>query len=152
MASITLAGYAAIVAAGATVVGAVNTSKARREQRRQNAIANRIAANKRMRDIKRAIALSRVRRAELQSQGFQLGVAGGTAVSGSVAAVTSDVAGSIAASNQQFTGQQALTAVSDRISALQSNAATAGAIGAIAGQFTGAQGQQNIAAIKSIAG
>lgn len=140
-----------VIAAGAAIFGAVQQRKVAKEQRRQNRVSNRIAANKRMRDIRRSIALARVRRAELQSQGFQLGVAGGSAVAGAVGALTTDVSTAIGASQQQFTGQLALTAISDRISRIQQNAATAQAIGSIASTFSGAAGAQNVAAVQDIA-
>lgn len=145
----------AIIAVVATVFSAVQQRKAAKAQRKQNKVANRIAQNKRMRDIRRQIALQRVRRAEIQAAGFQLGVAGGSAVAGATGGLTSDLGSSIGAANQQFTGQQAITAISDRISRFQQNAATAGAIGSIAGSFAGVpgtEGAQNRAAIESLVG
>ena len=123
----------AVVAVGTAIFGAVQQRKASKAQQRQNKVANRIASNKRMRDIRRQIALSRVRRAELESAGFQLGVSGGSSVAGATGALASDTGASIGAANQQLTGQRAITSISDRISGLQSSAATAGAIGGIAG-------------------
>lgn len=150
MAAITSIILGAVAVAG--VAGsAIQSRKASKEQRRQNKVANRIAGNKRMRDIRRAIAQSRIRRAEIESQGFQFGVSGGSAVSGATGGLQSDLGSNIGASNQQFTGQQAITSISDRISGLQSSAATFGAIGNIAGNFTGPQGAQNIAAIQGLA-
>jgi len=126
--------------------------KAGREQRRQNQIQNRIAATKRVRNIRRTIAEARVRRAQTEAAGFQFGVAGGSAVQGAVAGITGDVGGAIGAANQQFTGQQAIAESQNRISQFQQSAATFGAISSLAGQFSGAQGSQNIAAIQSLTG
>ena len=119
-----------VVAAG---VSAVQQRKAAKVQRRQNEVSNRIQANQRVRSVKRAIAASRVRAGEIQAAGFQGGVAGGTAVSGALGGLRSDLGSSIGASNQQLTGQQQLSSLSNRISSLQSGAATAGAVSSIAG-------------------
>lgn len=138
----------AVVSAIAAVFSAVRTRKAGKEQRRQNEIQNRIAATKRVRNIRRSIAQARIRRAQVESSGFQLGVSGSTAVSGAVAGITSDVGGVIGAANQQFTGQQAIVASQNRVSQFQQQAATFGAISNLAGQFN----DQNIAAITDLAG
>lgn len=119
-----------IVAAG---VSAIQTRKAAKAQRRQNEVSNRIAANQRMRSVKRSIAAGRVRAGEIQAAGFAGGVAGGTAVSGALGGLRSDVAGAVGASNQQFTGQVAVSNISNQISRLQSSAATAGAVSSISG-------------------
>ena len=126
----TALGVISVVLAG---VSAVQQRKAAKVQRKQNEVSNRIAANQRMRSVKRSIAASRVRAGEVQAAGFQGGVAGGTAVSGALGGIRSDLGSAIGASNQQFTGQQALTGLSNRISSLQSSAATFGAVGGIAG-------------------
>ena len=131
---------------------AVAQRKASKAQRKQNEIQNRIAATRRARDIRRSIAQRRIRTADIQAAGFQLGVAGGTAQVGAQAGVVSDTAGAIGAANQQFTGQQAISSLSDRISSLQSTAQTFQSVGAIAGQFSGAQGAQNTAAITDLVG
>lgn len=138
----------AVISAIAAVFSAVRTRKAGKEQRRQNEIQNRIAATKRVRNIRRSIAEARIRRGQAESAGFQLGVAGGTAVQGAVSGIISDVGGVIGAANQQFTGQEAIVASQNRISALQQQASTFGAISSLAGQFN----DQNIAAITDLAG
>ena len=146
------AGFA-IFTAVTGVASIVQQRKAARVQRRQNKVANRIAANKRIRDIKRAIALSRIRRAELQSAGFQLGVAGGTPTLGAVGGAQSDVASQIGESNVQFTGQQVIASLSDRISSLQSSAQTFAGIQQLSGMFTGGPGSvgaQNRAAVAGL--
>ncbi len=143
----------AVITALAGVGSIVQQRRAAKVQRRQNRVANRIAANKRIRDIKRAIALSRIRRAELQSAGFQLGVAGGTPTLGAVGGAQTDVASQIGASNIQFTGQQAIASLAERISSLQSSAQTFGAIQQLSGMFTGGPGSvgaQNRAAIAGL--
>ena len=74
---------------------------------------------------------------------------------GSVAGVTSDTAGAIGASNLQFTGQQAVADLADRISGFQSPQAAFGAVQSIAGSFsggTGSEGAQNRAAFSSAFG
>ena len=123
----------AVVAVVAAGVSAVQQRKAAKVQRKQNEVSNRIAANQRIRSVKRSIAAGRVRRGEVIAAGFRGGVSGGSAVAGATGGLASDVSSSIAASNQQLTGQQALTTLSDRISSLQSSAATAGAVSSIAG-------------------
>lgn len=137
---------AQIVAGAAAVAGVVQQRKAGKEQRRQNEIQNRIAATRRVRAVRRNIAASRIRRAEVQSAGFEFGVAGGTAVQGAEFGITGDLASSIGASNQQFTGQQAVVASQNRVSSLQQSAATFGGIANLAGQFD----EQAVASITSL--
>lgn len=147
------------VAIGLAIFGAVGSireqRKVRKAQKRQAEVANRIAANKRVRDIKRSVALSRIRRGELEAAGFQLGVAGSTTVAGAAGGARSDVASQVAASNQQFTGQQAIATLADRIAGFQARAGTFAAVGAIAGQFTGGTGSvgaQNRASVGEFLG
>ena len=109
----------AIVAAIGAVAGAVEQRKISKAQRRQNKLTNKIAAITRQRSIKRSIASSRITVAQQQAAGFQLGVAGGTAVQGAAAGVVSDVASTIGASNLQFTGQQFISGFQDEISRAQ---------------------------------
>lgn len=153
MASITATQFFAFVTAAAAVGSAVKQRKISKEQKKQNKIQNRMAALARRRNIRKLIAQSRISRANAQSVGFQLGVGGSTAVEGATAGITSDTASSVGASNQQFTGQQAISSITDRISSLQSASAGFQAVGALAGQFTGgagSQGAQNRAAISSL--
>ena len=154
MAAITSIIIAGVAIAG-TAISIQQQRKASKEQRRQNKVSNRIAANKRMRDIRRSIAAQRIRRGEIQAQGFQFGVSGSSAVAGATGGLRSDLASNIGASNQQFTGQQAITSISDRISSLQSSASTFGSIASIAGNFTGGEGSagaQNRAAVSGVFG
>ncbi len=109
--------------------------KASKEQKKQNNIKNRIEATKRVRGIKRSIAASRIRRAELQASGFAGGISGSSAVSGAVGSLGSDVSSSIGASNQQFTGQQAIIDSQNKIAGFQSQAQMFSGIANIAGQF-----------------
>lgn len=122
----------------AAVIGIKKQRDVSKEQRRQNSIRNRIASTKRVRDIKRAVAATRVRRAEAQAAGFDLGVSGGSAVQGAVAGISGDLASSLAAANQQFTGQQAIAASQNIISSLQQDIATLGAVGQLATQVSSA--------------
>jgi len=137
---------AAVIGAVAAVGSVVQARKAGKAQRRQAQISNRIAATRRVRDVRRSIAEARIRRAQAQSAGFEFGVAGGTAAQGAAFGVTGDLASSIGASGQQFTGQQVLAAGQDRISSLQQSAATFGGIANLAGQFD----EQSVAAITSL--
>jgi len=148
MASVGIGTILKFVVAAAAVSSAVQSRKAGKEQRRQNEIQNRIAATSRVRNIRRSIAEARVRRAQAESAGFQLGVSGGTAVQGASAGITSDLGGVIGAANQQFTGQQAISASQNRVSSFQQSAATFGSVASLAGQFN----EQNIAAITDLAG
>lgn len=141
-----MATAALVVGAAAGVSSIVQQRKAGKEQRRQNQIQNRIAATKRVRDVRRSIAAARIRRAEVQSAGFEFGVAGGTAVQGAEFGITGDLASSIGAANQQLTGQQAVVASQNRVSSLQQSAATFGGIANLAGQFD----EQAVAAITSL--
>lgn len=134
------------ISAIAAVSGAVSARKGQKEQIRQNQIRNRIAATRRIRNVRRRIAEARIRRAEVQAQGVTLGVGGGTAVQGAVGGITSDLFGAIGASNQQFTGAQAIAESQNRISGLQQRASTAGAISNLAGQFD----DQSIDAIQNL--
>lgn len=143
-----MAEAALIVTAVAGVASIFQQRKAGKEERRQIEIQNRIEATKRVRNIKQAIAAARIRRAEVQAAGFQLGVAGGTAAQGAAAGVTGDLASTIGAANLQFTGQQAIAASQNRVSSLQQSASTFGAISSLAGQFN----EQNIAAITDLVG
>ena len=140
----TLVATALVVGAGAAVYGGIQSQKARKEQRRQNEVSNRIAATQRVRNVRQAVARGRVQRAEQEAAGFSMGVSGGTAVAGGVAGTQGAVNSAITGSNQQFTGQTALANISNRISQFQGNAQLAGDIGGIAGLFTG----ENIAAVK----
>lgn len=132
----TAGAVAAIIGAAAAVYGGVQQRKARKEQERQNRVANRIAATRRRRSIRAAIARGRVQRAQQESAGFALGVSGGTAVQGAVQGTASSVNEAITASNQQFTGQQVIAESQNRISQFLSNAETAGTIGQVAGAVT----------------
>lgn len=144
---------ALIIGAGAATAGAVQSRKARKEQKRQNKIQNRISANRRVRNIKKSIAQSRVARAQAEAAGFQFGVSGGSAVSGATAGIGSDLGSAIGASNQQFTAQQVIADSNDRIASLTSSAATFGSIASIAGMFgAGPVGAQNRSAVASIFG
>lgn len=150
-----MATAALIVAIGGTIASLALQRKAGKEQRRQVQIQNRIAATKRVRNIRQTIAEARVRRAQAESAGFQFGVSGGSAVQGAVAGITGDVGGAIGAANQQFTGQEAIAESQNRISSLQQSASTFGSIASLAGMFTGGAGSaggQNRAAITSLVG
>lgn len=148
MATATIAGVFAVIAATAAVGSIVQQRKAGKEQRRQIEIQNRLESTKRVRNIKRAIASARVRRAEVQAAGFQLGVAGGTAAQGAAAGVTGELASAIGAANLQLTGQQAIAASQTRVSEFQQSASTFGAISSLAGQFDA----QSIASIQELVG
>lgn len=121
-----------------SIIGIKKQRDVSKEQRKQNSIRNRIAATKRVRDIRKAVATARVRRAEVESAGFQFGVAGGTAVQGATAGVTGDLASVIGASNIQFTGQQVLAESANRISELQQSIATLGAVSQLASELASA--------------
>lgn len=120
----------AIVAAG---VSAYQSHKAAKAQKKQNEVSNRIQATQRVRSVKRSIAAGRIRRGEIQAAGFSQGVSGSSAVAGATGSLASDQSSAIGASNQQYTGQLALTALSNTITDHRSNAATAGAVSNIAG-------------------
>ena len=141
-----MATAALIVGTVASAASIVQGFRAAKEQREQNEIRNRIAATARMRNVRRAIAESRVRRAQVQASGFELGVSGGTAVSGAEFGITGDLASSIAQSQQQFTGQQVIAQSQNRVSQLQQSAATFGGISNLAGQFD----EQAVAAISNL--
>lgn len=150
-----MATAALIVSAVGIGVSAVQQARASKAQRRQNRVSNRIAATRRSRDIRRSIAARRIQVAETQAAGFGLGVAGGTAVQGATFGLTSDTASNIAASNQQFTGQQVLSGISNEISGLQQSAQTFQSISSLANVFVGGAGSpgaQNRAAIESLVG
>lgn len=138
------------VAGGAELVATIQQGRAQRdasrEQRRQNAISNRLQRVSRVRNIRRSIAASRIRRAEVQASGFEFGVAGGTAAQGAAFGVTGDLASSIGAANIQLTGQQTLAESQDRVSGFQQRAATFGSIANLASQF----GPQEVSAITSL--
>ena len=137
----------AVVAVVAAGVSAVQQRKAAKVQKKQNEVSNRIAANQRVRSVKRSIAAGRVQRGQIQAAGFSAGVAGGSAVAGATGGLSSDQASAQGASNQQFTGQLALTSLSNRITDLQSSAATAGAVSSIAG---GLSQPQNFEAVSGL--
>jgi len=138
----------AVVAAIGAVVGAVETRKGRKAQKRQTLLANKVSAITRQRDVKRAIATQRVQVAEQQAIGFQLGVAGSSAVAGAGAGVISDTASSIAQSNLQATSQGFLADFSNSISASQGRAINARTVSSIAGGI--AQNDQFVAALDSL--
>ncbi len=140
----------AVVSVIGSVAGALQQRKISKAQRRQNKLTNKIAAITRQRNIKRSIAASRIQVAQQQAAGFQLGVAGGTAVQGATAGVVSDVASTIGASNLQFTGQTFVSGLSDEISRAQQAQAGFGAVSSIAGGL--AQNEQAVAALQSLVG
>jgi hypothetical protein len=125
-----------------TALSVNESRKARKEGVKQTKIRNRIAANKRVRDIKRTIAKSRVDRASAEAAGFQFGVSGGSAVSGATAGIQGDLGGSIGAANQQFTGQQAIAESQNKIAGFEGRSQTFGSIASISGQFIGGDGSQ----------
>lgn len=138
------------ITAIASIGSIIQNRRASQEQRRQNRIQNRIARITRSRNIRRAIAERRIRTADIQSLGFQLGVAGGTAEQGAAAGITSDVAGAIGQSNIQLVGQESAVASANRVSRLQTSAGTLGTVSSILVPFTGSQGAQNRAAIADL--
>lgn len=144
-----MATAALVVTAVAGVASVVSGRKAAKAQRKQNKVANRIAANKRVRSIKKSIAARRVRQGQIDSAGFQLGVQGGSAVQGASAGLSSDSASSIGASNQQFTGQQAISNLSNTISGHQQDVSTFSGIAGLAAPFTN---PQNVAALEATFG
>jgi hypothetical protein len=114
-------------------VQAVQQRKIGKEQKKQNKLANKIAAIQRRRNVKRSIAASRIQVAQQQALGFRLGVGGSTAVQGATAGVLSDTASAVGASNLQFTGQQFQAQFADNISGFQETSALAGAVSNVAG-------------------
>lgn len=132
VAGATLVQIFAAVGAAAAVAGTVIQAKASRAQRRQISLKNRLADVKRIRNIRKAIAAARVRRAEVEAAGIQFGVAGGSAVAGATSGITSGLASVLGESNRQFTGQQALAAGQDNIASLQQTIGTFGAISNLA--------------------
>lgn len=127
----------AVISVVSAVVGAVKQNKIAKAQRKQNKIANKVAAITRRRGVKRQIAASRVRAAQAQAAGFSLGVGGSTAVQGAVAGVRSDTASTVGFSNLQSAGQGHIADLQNNISLLQQQQATVGAIGSIAGTLAG---------------
>lgn len=146
----TIATVALVATAGTAIYGAIQNRDANKERKRQAEVANRIEATKRISNIRNAIARGRVQRAEQEAAGFGLGVSGGTAVAGAVAGTQGGVNSAIAASNQQFTGQQAVAAIGNRAQRYSNNAQLASDIGGITSLFAGPGGQQNIAAIQGL--
>ena len=150
MATIGIAGVLAIVGAGAAVAGAVQQRKIGKAQRKQNRISNRIAAIARQRAIRRSIASRRIAVGQAQAAGFNLGVAGGTAVQGAVGGLVQDTASAIGASNLQTAGSGFIASLQDRISGFQQSAASFGAFSNLAGGLS--QNPQGVAALTSIFG
>ncbi len=136
----------------AAIAGLLEQRKVTKAQKKQNKIKNKIAAVARRRSVRQSIAAKRIRTADILAAGFQLGVSGGTAVSGATAGLASDTASGIGASNLQFSGQQAIADLSDNISGFQQNIGTFGAIGAAAAPFAGSAGAQNRAAVTDFFG
>ena len=145
-----MATAAAVVGAVAAVASLLQQRKAGKEQVRQTQIRNRVADAQRKRNIRRAIAQARIRRAEVESTSVTLGVAGGSAAQGAAQGITGDLASVLGAANLQFSGQTAVAASANRVSALQQSAATFGSISSIAGLFTSVGGEQNVAAVTSL--
>ncbi len=133
MATVTAIQILAGISAASAVYSGVQQRKVRKAQKKQNRLTNKIAAIGRRRNIKKQIASSRIRIAQAQSMGFNLGVSGGTAVQGAVSGITSDTASSIGFSNLQSVGQGFLADIQDNISDLSSNIGISNAIGGIAG-------------------
>jgi hypothetical protein len=138
-----------VVGAGAAVMGVIQARKAADAAKKRNEVANRIAASKRARDIRRSVAEARIRRGATESAGFGFGVAGGSAVAGATGAQQSDLGSAVGASNQQFTGQQAVTSITNRISDLNQSIATIGSIGNLAGQLTDRQNLETVGSLFS---
>lgn len=126
-----------VISAASAVFGAVKQRKISKAQKRQNTLTNKIAAITRRRNVKRQLASSRIQAAQVQAAGFELGVAGSTAVEGAVAGITQDTASTIGQSNLQATGQGFIADLSNQISSLQTSIATASAVSSIAGGLAG---------------
>lgn len=126
-----------VIAAVGAIFSAVEARKQSKAQQKQNDVTNRIAATKRARDIRQTVARNRVKRGELEAAGFQFGVAGSSQVAGATGAAQSDAAGAIGASNQQFTGQQVLSDLSNQIAQHGSNIAIGKAVTSVAGGLSG---------------
>lgn len=146
-----MATAAAVIIAVVAAVGTnVQRIKVRKEQRIQNQLNNKISAITRQRNIKRSIATQRIRVAQQQALGFQLGVAEGSAVQGASAGVIGDLATSIGQSNLQLTGQQFNVASQDRASRAQGAAESFRAAGSLATSLSLAGSPQTTAALTSL--
>lgn len=139
----TVAAIATVVSAvagiGSAVVQRKQQKKVAKEQRRQNMLANKQAARDRARNIRQAVAQQRVVTAEAQQAGFQFGVPGSSAVQGAVQGGQTDLAGNIAASNQQFSIQSLIGESQDKIAGIRSQFNPFAATQAIGSIFTNEQ-------------
>lgn len=129
-------------------VSAVQQRKISKEQKKQNRIANKVAAITRQRNVKRQIAASRIQVAQQQAAGFELGVSGSTAVIGATAGVISDTASTIGQSNLQATGQQFIAESQNRVSSLQQTQSLFNTVSAVTGGL--ASNPQALSAITSL--
>ncbi|AUR83386.1 coil containing protein [Vibrio phage 1.139.A._10N.261.48.C6] len=95
----TVAAIAGVIGAVTGVVGAVQQRKAAKkataEQKRQNALNNRVQEVNQRRDIRRSIAASRAQQAQLEQGGIDFGVQGSSIVAGAQGAAQTDLATSI---------------------------------------------------------
>ncbi|AUR81837.1 TMhelix containing protein [Vibrio phage 1.015.O._10N.222.51.E5] len=122
----TVAAIAGVVGAVAGIAGAVQqrsaAKKVAREQKKQNALNNRMQLVSRRRDIRRAIALNRVQQAQVEQGGINAGVQGSSIVSGVTGALTTDLATSVGASNTQTGASQGIANSQARMSDAQVDA------------------------------
>lgn len=145
-----MSGAALAIFAVSAAISTVQGIQASQAQKRQNRIANRLAAIKRARDIRLAIGRRRVQVANVEAAGVALNVQGGTAVEGASSSITSSTAGIISAANQQITGQRTLADISNEISTFQQQSIFAGGLASLATPFiggTGSVGAQNRTAV-----
>lgn len=124
------AAVAAVVGAGAAVVGTVKQNKAQKRaaglQRQQQQLQSR-------RSQRQAVRESQILRAQGQVQAGALGVTAGSGLAGGQASLSSQLGGNIG-----FAGQ--MSGLSQNISMQQSRAQTAGAVAGLGGTLFSAAG------------
>lgn len=118
-----------------SVVSAVQQRKAQKKaekaQEQAAKVANAQANLKRQREIRQAVAQSRVQAAQTQAAGFAAGAPGASGVQGAQSGIWSDTASSVSFSNQMFGMEEARVGYMNQAARAQSRANMWGTIGGV---------------------
>lgn len=130
------AGVAAL-GAGATVYGITQQRQAAKENKRSNRIEAARARMQQTRNIRRAIAASRVAQAQGTAAGVQSGTSESSALQGALSGEAAQTAGGIGFATTQFNAGQSRFLASGRADSAVSRANTAAGIGKVATAVSG---------------
>ena len=125
-----------VVVAAAAVSGAVSAGKARREQKRSNALARKSQKLKSKKGAIEQVRQAQIARADVLQQGENTGVGGSSLVSGSTGSIQSQAGGNIGFANTIFGLQNSIQRLRQSANSLQGVSSGFRAIGTLASNFT----------------